>query len=92
MNVHDIRMKVWYLIALVSTGALFYLYPQQAGTLLWKLNVISLSLLAAYWADRSLFPFARPGEPENSWLRDVCFQFRRVVLMGSVVIAVSNIA
>lgn len=88
----DIRLKLWYVIALVSSAVLFYLYPQQVGTLLWKLNVVSLALLAGYWADRSCFADARPGHGDHGWLRDFAYQMRRSVLMAAIVIAVSNVA
>lgn len=88
----DVRLKLWYVLSLVSSVALFYLYPQQGGTLLWKLNVISVSLLAGYFADRSMFPNDRPGRGEHGWLRDAVYQIRRVILMSSVVIAVALIA
>lgn len=85
-------MKLWYGVALCSSAALFYLYPQQVGTLLWKLNVVSLALLAGYWADRACFSDARPGHGDHGWLRDFAYQARRAVLMSAVVLAVSNAA
>jgi len=88
----DIRMKLWYVLAIASSAAFYYLYPAQSGTLLYKLNVLSIALIAGYFADRSMFPNDRPGRGEHGWLRDFAYQARRVVLMSAVVLAVSNIA
>lgn len=89
---HGAKLRLWYVLAVVSSAILFYLYPHQVGTLLWKLNVLSLSLLAGFWADRALFPNERPGRGEWGWLRDAVYQLRRVVLMSAIVLAVANIA
>lgn len=87
----SIRLKTWYVVAAASSALLLLLFPHQAGTLLWKFNVLSLSLLAAYWADRTCFPYSRPQANPENWQRDAVYQIRRVIIMAAVVISVGCI-
>ena len=43
-------------------------FPQQLPVALYKLSLISLAAVVAYWLDRSLFPYARPDSYlERDW-------------------------
>ena len=54
------RMAGWLLTALLLILAIALISPQQLPVALYKLSLISLAAVVAYWLDRSLFPYARP--------------------------------
>lgn len=54
------RMAGWLLTALLLIIAIALISPQQLPVALYKLSLISLAAVVAYWLDRSLFPYARP--------------------------------
>jgi hypothetical protein len=55
-------MTSWLIISLVLTIAIGYFAPQQLPVSLYKLSLIATAAWMGYWLDRSLFPYARPGE------------------------------
>ncbi|MGL5632419.1 MAG: putative holin [Azovibrio sp.] len=57
---HIPRMTGWILTALLLVIAIGLVSPQQLPVALYKLSLISLAVVVAYWLDRSLFPYARP--------------------------------
>ncbi len=62
------RMAGWLLTALLLIIAIALISPQQLPVALYKLSLISLAAVVAYWLDRSLFPYARPdGYLERDW-------------------------
>ena len=62
------RMAGWLLTALLLIGAIALISPQQLPVALYKLSLISLAAVVAYWLDRSLFPYARPDSYlERDW-------------------------
>lgn len=62
------RMAGWLLISLALTIAIWFLAPQQLPVSLYKLSLIACAAWAAYWIDRSLFPYARPdGYLRHNW-------------------------
>ena len=61
------RMAGWLLTALLLIIAIALISPQQLPVALYKLSLISLAAVVAYWLDRSLFPYARP---DSYLLRD----------------------
>ncbi len=54
------RMADWWIYALLMTLVIGMLAPQQLPVSLYKLNLIALAAVSAYWLDRSMFPYARP--------------------------------
>jgi len=64
------RMAGWLLAALLLIIAIALISPQQLPVALYKLSLISLAAVVAYWLDRSLFPYARPDSYlERDWRR-----------------------
>ena len=62
------RMAGWLLTALLLIIAIALISPQQLPVALYKLSLISLAAVVAYWLDRSLFPYARPDSYlERDW-------------------------
>lgn len=62
------RMAGWILIALLLIIAIALISPQQLPVALYKLSLISLAAVVAYWIDRSLFPYGRPDSYlERDW-------------------------
>lgn len=56
------RMSGWLLIVLLLMVAVYLLAPHQLMVSLYKLSLVTLGAVLAYWLDRSLFPYARPHE------------------------------
>ena len=54
------RMTGWLLLAVCLVVVIALVSPQQLPVVAYKLSLISLACVAAYWLDRSLFPYARP--------------------------------
>ena len=54
------RLTGWLLTATLLIVAIALISPQQLPVALYKLALISLAAVVAYWLDRSLFPYARP--------------------------------
>lgn len=62
------RMTSWLLIAVALVAALALISPQQLPVVVYKLTLISLAAVAAYWLDRKLSPYARPDSYlERDW-------------------------
>lgn len=62
------RMAGWLLMAVVLVAAIALISPQQLPVAAYKLSLISLAAVVAYWLDRSLFPYARPDSYlERDW-------------------------
>ncbi|MDO5940622.1 putative holin [Burkholderia cepacia] len=60
------RMVGWLVAAVLLAAAIAVISPQQLPVALYKLSLISLAAVVAYWLDRGLFPYARP----DAYLRD----------------------
>lgn len=56
------RMSGWLFIVLLLMVAVWLLAPHQLMVSLYKLSLVTLGAVLAYWLDRSLFPYARPHE------------------------------
>ena len=59
---HLPRLFSWILASLLLLIIVALLAPQQLPVSLYKLSLISTAAVAGYWLDRSLFPYARPGD------------------------------
>ncbi len=57
-----LRVGPWLVAALIMAAIVGLLYPHQLGVLLWSLTKLSLGAYLGYWIDRSIFPYARPGD------------------------------
>ncbi|AOJ06376.1 putative holin [Burkholderia mayonis] len=54
------RLTSWIVAAIVLIAAIALISPQQLPVSLYKLSLVSLAAVVAYWLDRGLFPYARP--------------------------------
>ncbi|MCM2494563.1 putative holin [Burkholderia glumae] len=62
------RLTSWLVAAIVLIVAIALLSPQQLPVALYKLSLVSLAAVVAYWLDRGLFPYARPDSYlERDW-------------------------
>lgn len=55
-----VRLADWVFCALLLLAAVWQMAPQQLPVAVYKLALMALAALAAYWLDRSMFPYARP--------------------------------
>ena len=79
------RMVHWIAIALLLLGAIAWLSPQQLPVVLYKLALYSLFAVVGYWADRSLFPYARPHQFHDDSLEHA-ISFAAVMLRRAFII------
>jgi len=85
------RMADWLLITLVLLAAIAVLSPQQLPVSLYKLSLITMAAVVGYWIDRSLFPYARPDNPQllTAPVMQACAMLRRAIIVGCAMLAVS---
>lgn len=56
------RMAGWLYVSLLFAFAVVAIAPYQLPVTLYKLSLITVAAWLGYWLDRSLFPYARPGD------------------------------
>lgn len=56
------RLIGWLIATIVIMLALAFFAPEQMPVIGYKLALVMLGAVLAYWIDRSLFPYARPHE------------------------------
>ncbi|WP_103035214.1 putative holin [Castellaniella caeni] len=62
------RLSTFILLAAALIGLIAAISPVQLPVVVYKLSLISLAAVVAYWLDRALFPYARPdGYLERDW-------------------------
>ncbi|MFT0531619.1 putative holin [Castellaniella hirudinis] len=67
------RMTTFILLAVVLLLAIAAISPVQLPVVAYKLSLISLAAVVAYWLDRALFPYARPdGYLVKDWRCGPC--------------------
>ncbi|GAA5784684.1 putative holin [Chitiniphilus shinanonensis] len=54
------RLVTWSAAAAVLCMAIWLIAPQQLPVALYKLTLVAVAVVLAYWLDRALFPYARP--------------------------------
>lgn len=54
------RLSTFIILAACLIGLIAALSPIQLPVVAYKLSLISLAAVVAYWLDRALFPYARP--------------------------------
>lgn len=86
MNWRDLmRAWQWLVAAAVATLMVLVFYPQLAGYLVWGLTKLTWAIWLGYFADRILYPYARPHEaPDNPML-----QIRRAIVVAACVIGLA---
>lgn len=56
------RLTVFIVLAILLVMAIACVSPAQLPVVVYKLALITLAGVVAYWLDRVLFPYARPGD------------------------------
>jgi len=54
------RLAFWLLVSLVLLAGIALISPQQLPVVLYKIALVTIAAVLAYWLDRTLFPYARP--------------------------------
>ena len=54
------RLLGWLIATVVIMLALAFVAPEQMPVIAYKLGLVTLGCVLAYWLDRALFPYARP--------------------------------
>ncbi|WIX31231.1 putative holin [Salinicola sp. JS01] len=86
--------RLWpcLLLAIITTAAVGVVYPQQIGLLIWSLTKIFWAVYLAYWLDRWVFWYARPGDYTCHSAKGLdsisLLMLRRAILMAAIAIAV----
>lgn len=85
------RMFDWLLVTLVLICLIALLSPQQLPVSLYKLSLITMAAVVGYGIDRSLFPYARPDNPQllTAPVIQACAMLRRAIIVGCAMLAVS---
>lgn len=85
-----LRIGPWLFGAIITSIVVGILYPHQLGVLLWSLTKLCWGAYLGYWIDRSMFPYARPGEwveanADRPQLPMV--MLRRVIIIAAAILA-----
>ncbi|VVG72122.1 putative holin [Pandoraea apista] len=66
------RLTAWIFATAALLALIGLLSPQQLPVSLYKLSLVTMAAVVAYWLDRALFPYARPGSYlcSSDWHRD----------------------
>ena len=54
------RLLGWLIVSLALLVVLAFAAPAQMPVILYKVALVTLGAVLAYWLDRALFPYARP--------------------------------
>ena len=86
-----LRIGPWLIMALITSIGVAFLYPHQLGVLLWSLTKLCWGAYLGYWIDRSIFPYARPGDyvvdgPE-SMSAIALLMLRRSIIIAAAILA-----
>ena len=92
-----VRLSITLLVAILLTGLIVLVAPQQIPVTIYKLSLITAAAVAGYYIDRELFPYARP----DTFLRakgttcggeELAFasaMLRRAIVVAACIIAVA---
>jgi hypothetical protein len=95
------RMAGWFSVAVILLAANALLQPEHFGELLFKLNLVAIAAVMAYWIDREIAPYARPhsflsagdgaGNPPgiSQAVLFAAVQLRRALVFGAVMIGLT---
>lgn len=88
MSIKNIRLIGWALIAFALFIVVLMLARQNAPVMIYKLALVTIAAVVAYYVDRSLYPYARPHTIKEP-ITAAAAQLRRAIIVGAFVIAVS---
>lgn len=79
------RLSAWALVALALLAVLAVLAPAQLPVVLYKLTLVSLGVVLAYWLDRALYPYARPHDLiDDDWIMSLACLRRALIVLACV--------
>lgn len=62
------RNSLWLIVAIILLAVIGLVSPAQLPVVLYKASLIAVAVVLGYWADRALFPYARPdGYLNRDW-------------------------
>lgn len=68
MRLRAPRTSTWLAVAALLVIAIAIVAPVQLPIVLYKACLVALAVVLGYWADRALFPYARPdGYLKDDW-------------------------
>jgi len=73
-------------IGAVLLAVVVLLNPAKLGVMLWLVSKLAVAAFAGYWADRILFPYARPHTLKSTDERNFRY-LSRAVIVGCALIA-----
>lgn len=79
------RMTAWTIITLCLLVLLAAVRPEQLQVVLYKLLLVTLGTVIAYWLDRALFPNGRPDECSDIVLVATAYLRRALIVLAAVV-------
>ncbi|ODC03223.1 hypothetical protein BFW38_06375 [Terasakiispira papahanaumokuakeensis] len=82
------RLTGWALFTAVLLAVVAVLAPHQISVVLYKLSLVTLGVVLAYWLDRALFPLQRPHELPNAELA-VLAGIRRALVVAACVLGLT---
>lgn len=86
-----LRIGPWLILAMLATFVVGLLYPHQLGVLLWSLSKLCWGAYLGYWIDRSIFPYARPGDYQcnngNGLSAIALLMLRRAIIIAAAILA-----
>ncbi|MGP9798169.1 putative holin [Halomonas sp. 86] len=83
-----LRIGPWLILAIITSIAVGFLYPHQLGVLLWSLTKLCWGAYLGYWIDRSMFPYARPGNLLALSASSLgLFMLRRTIIIAATILA-----
>lgn len=79
------RMWNWVLITIGLLVTIWVVAPAQLTVVLYKLSLVTVAAVVAYWVDRSLFAYV--GRVDKTLPRDA-FGAARLIVRGLIFLAV----
>lgn len=77
------RLLNWAVFTAVLLTGVWVLAPQQITVVLYKISLVTLGVVLAYWLDRALFPSMRP-HALFGWFAVVAGMRRSVIVLACV--------
>lgn len=83
MHLHIPRFLPWMVLALLLVAGVSYLSPQQFPVTLYKLSMVTVAAVFAYWIDRSMYKDSAQPRMDPEMPRDL-YSAARLVSRGMI--------
>lgn len=95
-----LRTSQWAALGGIAFVIVFIFNPADIMVAIWKMGLVSVSPFLGYWADRTMFPYARPDQlianfySDSQWTDAEALVFsgaclRRALVMTSITIGIA---